>query len=68
MEDICKRIPMMASKVFRNLVNQDLIKCMEKSKEIHSFLKDERFLAFRIINAHHGNFLKFQDSWEMIFH
>ena len=35
---------MEASKVFRNLVDQDLIKCMENSKEIHAKMSNHNAL------------------------
>ena len=66
MEDICKRIPDLAEIVFKNLSNQDLIKCKETSRVISSFLNEERSFAIRIINAHFGNFREFQDSWNKV--
>ena len=63
MEDVCKRFPIIAGKIFRNLRNQDLIKCKLRSREICSFLNDERFFAIRVINSYFGNFVEFQDLW-----
>ena len=66
MEVICKRIPTLAEKVFKNLSDQDLIKCKESSREFYSFLNDEQFFAKRIISAHYGNFIQFQDVWNKV--
>ena len=66
MEDICIRIPTLAEKIFQNLGNQDLIKLKENSRDICSFLNEERFFAMRIINAHFGNFVVYQDSWNKV--
>ena len=59
-------MPTMASKVFKNLNDQDLIKCKETSKVISSFLDEEVFFAKRIIMAHFGNLVEFQDSWSKV--
>ena len=51
MEDICKRLPSFATKIFERLTDQDLIRCNETSKEMDTFLNEERFFLLRIINA-----------------
>lgn len=66
MEDICRRIATVAAKVFKNLDNQDLIKCKESSKVICSFLDEEVLFAKRIIMAHFGNLVEFKDSWSKV--
>ena len=66
MEDICQRMPTLAGKIFKNLKDQDLIKYKESSRKIRSFLNEERFFAIRIIKAHFGNFVEFQDSWKKV--
>ena len=66
MKHICQRMPTLAEKVLKNLNNQDLIKFKESNREINSFLNEERFFSMRIINAHFGNFIKFQDSWNKV--
>ena len=66
MEDLCKRIPTLAVKVFQSLNDQDLIKCKESSKVMSSFLGEEQFYAIRIIDAHSGSFIEFQDCWAKV--
>ena len=55
MEDICKRLPTVAKNILENLTDQDLIRCNETSKEINTFLNEERFFLLRIINAFFGS-------------
>ena len=66
MEDICKRLPSLANQIFEKLTDQDLIRCNETSKEMDTFLNEDRFFLLRIINAFFGNFVEFKDSWEKV--
>ena len=66
MEVICKRIPVLAGKVFKNLSDQDLIKCKESSREFCFFLNEEQFFAKRIISSNRGNFIQYKDVWNKV--
>ena len=66
MEDLCKRIPLVASMILKNLDNQSLMVCKESSKEICKYLNEEKLVSFQIIKEYKEFTKKFQNVWEKV--
>ena len=66
MEDLCKRFPSVAEKIFRMIDNQSLVKTRKTNENIKNFLDNERFYFCRIIKQYKENFLQFEESWKRI--
>ena len=66
MEDICKRFPSVALRIFKSLDNQSLARARKTNQSIKNFLGNERLLYLRIINTFEGNFVQFEYAWKKV--
>ena len=66
MEYQCKRFPLIAVKIFRNLDDESLVSCKEISTTIKTFLENDRIIYLRIIRKYKENLCQFEESWKMI--
>ena len=59
----CNRFPMIADMIFKNLDDESLSTCKMASRNINSFIKDERFFWLRQIGRYNKHFQEFQMTW-----
>ena len=64
MEVICNRFPMIAKNIINKLDNITLISCKEASRELNSFLENEKIVWLRIVGLYRGNFIGHEESWK----
>ena len=64
MENLHKQFPSMSLRIFRQLDNQSLVNSMEANKAMRHFFRKEKFYWLRIIKAHKGNFIEYQEAWK----
>ena len=64
MEVVCNRFPMIARNIFNNLDNITLISCKESSRELNTFLENEKTIWIRMVGLYNGNFIGFEKSWK----
>ena len=63
MEELFKRFPFAAIKVFENLGNQSLCKSKEIDENVKEFLDNKQLVCVRIIKMYNGNLIQFKKSW-----
>ena len=68
MEDIYRRFPSAALKIFKILDNQSLVRARKTNQSIKDFLGNERLFYLRIINSFEGNFVQFEYAWKKVVH
>ena len=61
MEDLCKRIPLVAGMILKKLDNQTLVICKESSRVLWQYLDEEKLVSIRIIKEYKKFFLQFQE-------
>jgi hypothetical protein len=66
MEDLCKRIPLVAGMILKNLDNQSLMICKESSRAMFQYLNEEKLVSVRIIKEYKKFFVQFQNVWEKV--
>ena len=59
----CNRFPVIADMIFKNLDDESLSTCKMASRNINSFIKDERFFWLRQIGRYNKHFQEFQMTW-----
>ena len=59
----CNRFPMIADMIFKNLDDESLSTCKMASRNINTFIKDERFFWLRQIGRYNKHFQEFQMTW-----
>jgi ankyrin repeat protein len=59
----CNRFPMIADMIFKNLDDESLSTCKMASRNINTFVKDERFFWLRQIGRYNKHFQEFQMTW-----
>ena len=64
MEVICNRFPMIAKNIINKLDTITLINCKEASRELNSFLENEKIVWLRIVGLYRGNFIGHEESWK----
>ena len=60
MEVICNRFPMIAKNILKKLDNITLLNCKKSSRELNTFLENEKTIRLRIV----GNIIGFEKSWK----
>ena len=55
MENLCKRFPHLAKRIFDQVDNQSLNHCKEISGEILEYLASERFFWIRLVKRYHNH-------------
>ena len=66
MEDLCKRIPLVAGMILKNLDNQSLMICKESSTVLCQYLNKDKMVSVRKIKAYNNSFVEFQNVWEKV--
>ena len=64
MEVVCNRFPMIARNILNKLDNITLISCKESSRELNTFLKNEKILWIRMVGLYKDNFIGFEKPWK----
>ena len=64
MENLYKQFPAMSLRILQQLDNQSLVNSMEANKAMRRFVQVEKFFWLRIIKAHKGNFIEYQEAWK----
>ena len=64
MEVVCNRFPMIARNILNNLDNITLISCKESSRELKTFLENEKTIWIRMVGLYKNNFIGFEKSWK----
>ena len=66
MEDLCKRIPLVAGMILKKLDNQSLMICKESSRVLWQYLDEEKLVSIQIIKEYKKFFAQFQNVWEKV--
>ena len=54
---------MIAKNILNKLDNITLISCKESSRELNTFLENEKIIWLRIVRLHKGKFIHYEESW-----
>ena len=66
MEDLCKRIPLVAGMILKKLDNQSLMICKESSRVLWQYLDEEKLVSIQIIKEYKKFFVQVQNVWEKV--
>ena len=66
MEDLCRRIPLVACMILKNLDNQSLMMCKESSRAIQQYLTEDKLVSIRILKEYKNCFVQFQNVWKKV--
>ena len=55
---------MIAKNILNKLDNITLISCKESSRELNTFLENEKILWIRMVGSYKNNFIGFEKSWK----
>ena len=66
MEDICKRFPHLAKRIFDQVDDQSLNFCKQISEEVLEYLDKEKFFWIRIIKKYQRRLKDFPKLWKPV--
>ena len=64
MEVFSNRFPMIMKNILKKLDNITLLSCKESSRELNTFLQNEKLIWLRIVGLYKDNFIGFEKSWK----
>ena len=66
MEDLCKRMPLLAGMILKSLNNHSLMICKESSIIICQYLNEDKMVSVRKIKNYNSSFVEFQNVWKKV--
>ena len=66
MDNLCKRFPHLAGRIFDQVDDRSLGKCKEISGEVLEFLDNERFFWIRLMKKYEGRLKDFPNLWKPV--
>ena len=66
MEDLCKRMPLLAGMILKSLDNHSLMICKESSIVLCQYLNEDKMVSVRKIKKYNSSFVEFQNVWKKI--
>ena len=66
MEDLCKRMPLLAGMILKSLDNHSLMICKESSIVLCQYLNKDKIVSVRKIKKYNSSFVEFQNVWKKV--
>ena len=66
MEALCRNIPLICKKIFKELDSQSCVNFKDSSREINVNLKNERFYWIRVLSIYNYLIGDFKESWASV--